>query len=420
MITITKERLLTIKQWRETYGPGSNVVLPAEEAEELARIALTSLEAEPVAYIFKHPAGKLFWALTDESNKEQADVIPVYAAAPASVVPDNASEPLAYAYKELTPEIMRNHLAVFERYGIAPNDSSTTIQALRIALDGIERSDAMLHGAEPVSQTYKLNELAGNSPVIPGEVLSAILKVARVRADFDDFDGDRRGIGDCLDEAEQELIVTINKYASQLAAGPIAPNDVREQTAVPPVPVIQADVAQAIEKLKRKLVECNRYNYCADAVKGVEYACHAAMLQGSQPVSQTYKFPVNTPCQDAPAHIWLQTAGVWPEDGELSELTWCSHNQHHDDTLYVRADLVNGNYPVTPDGWISCSERMPEKNQNVLISVNFDSSLVEPLICSARYTGSTFRSGDATIKPGNGIEQATHWMPLPEPPQEAK
>ncbi|MES1865650.1 DUF551 domain-containing protein [Escherichia coli] len=167
MTTITKERLLTIKQWRETYGPGSNVVLPAEEAEELARIALASLEADPVAYIFKHPAGKLFWALTDESNKEQSDVIPVYAAAPASVVPDNASEPLAYAYKELTPEIMRNHLAVFERYGIAPNDSSTTIQALRIALDGIERSDAMLHGAEPVSQTYKLNQLSGNSPATP-------------------------------------------------------------------------------------------------------------------------------------------------------------------------------------------------------------------------------------------------------------
>ncbi|WP_105288564.1 DUF551 domain-containing protein [Escherichia sp. MOD1-EC5949] len=145
------------------------------------RIAQASLEAEPVAYIFKHPAGKLFWALTDESNKEQADVIPVYAAAPASVVPDNASEPLAYAYKELTPEIMRNHLAVFERYGIAPNDSSTTIQALRIALDGnhteqnLDMVDhfgdatkkAMLHGAEPVSQTYKLNELSGNSPVTP-------------------------------------------------------------------------------------------------------------------------------------------------------------------------------------------------------------------------------------------------------------
>ncbi|MCN2533650.1 DUF551 domain-containing protein, partial [Escherichia coli] len=81
---------------------------------------------------------------------------------------------------------------------------------------------------------------------------------------------------------------------------------------------------------------------------------------------------------------------------------------------------LSGNYPATPDSWISCSERMPEKNKNVLISVNFDSSLVEPLICSARYTGSTFRRGEATIKPGNGIEQATHWMPLPEPPQEVK
>lgn len=42
MSTITRERLLKIQQWRETYGPGSNVVLPAEEAEELARIALAS------------------------------------------------------------------------------------------------------------------------------------------------------------------------------------------------------------------------------------------------------------------------------------------------------------------------------------------------------------------------------------------
>ncbi|EMQ3534904.1 DUF551 domain-containing protein [Escherichia coli O157:H45] len=274
MTTITKERLLTIKQWRETYGPGSNVVLPAEEAEELARIALTSLEAEPVAYIFKHPAGKLFWALTDESNKEQADVIPVYAAAPASVVPDNASEPLAYAYKELTPEIMRNHLAVFERYGIAPNDSSTTIQALRIALDGIERSDAMLHGAEPVSQTYK--------------------------------------------------------------------------------------------------------------------------------------FPVNTPCQDAPAHIWLQTAGVWPEDGELSELTWCSHNQHHDDTLYVRADLVNGNYPVTPDGWISCRERMPPQDDWILIYSNHGEYM------AGQVQGEYVELSDGTL---SWLGNALYWMLLPEPPQ---
>ncbi|HAK6968975.1 TPA: molecular chaperone DnaJ, partial [Salmonella enterica] len=55
------------------------------EQMELARIALVSLDAEPVAYIFKHPAGELFWALTDKSNKGQNDVIPVYAVPPASV-----------------------------------------------------------------------------------------------------------------------------------------------------------------------------------------------------------------------------------------------------------------------------------------------------------------------------------------------
>lgn len=60
-----------------------------EEELELARIALASLEAEPVAYIFKHPAGRLFWSLTDESNKGQSDVMPVYTTPPAPVsVPD--------------------------------------------------------------------------------------------------------------------------------------------------------------------------------------------------------------------------------------------------------------------------------------------------------------------------------------------
>lgn len=47
--TITRERLAKIKSWRETYGAGSNVMLPAEEAEELARIALAAMDSEPVA-----------------------------------------------------------------------------------------------------------------------------------------------------------------------------------------------------------------------------------------------------------------------------------------------------------------------------------------------------------------------------------
>lgn len=132
----------------------------------------------------------------------------------------------------------------------------------------------------------------------------------------------------------------------------------------------------------------------------------------AEPVSQTYKLPVNTPCQDAPAHIWLQTAGVWPEDGELSELTWCSHNQHHDDTLYVRADLVNGNSPVTPDGWISCSERMPKETGDIIV---VSDGIVMSGISYSRRDG--FYIAALEYDDDEPIGGVTHWMPLPEPPQ---
>ncbi|HHZ8906092.1 TPA: DUF551 domain-containing protein [Escherichia coli] len=212
---------------------------------------MASLEADPVAYIFKHPAGKLFWALTDESNKEQPDVIPVYAAPPVPVVPEEKTMP--------------NPLKMY--------------------------------------------------------AVDAVAAIAEVRG----------------------------------------------------------------------------WN-----------SCRAAMLHGAEPVSQTYKLPVNTPCKDAPAHICLQTAGVWPEDGELSELTWCSHNQHHDDTLYVRADLVNGNSPVTPDGWISCSERMPDKLIPVMVMYE------DGEMWSAMWNGNRWDDGTEYPDP----HSVTHWREMPAAPQQ--
>ncbi|WP_449540977.1 DUF551 domain-containing protein [Enterobacter ludwigii] len=150
--------------------------------------------------------------------------------------------------------------------------------------------------------------------------------------------------------------------------------------------------------------------------------CRAAMPQGAKPVKTAYKLPANTPCKEAPEHIWLQTAGVWPENGEFSELTWCSDNQHQDDTLYVRADVVAGNSPVVPDGWVACSERMPESDDFVYIWPRPDFGVE---LHVAQY--GKFDKRDAgwyaqLYEQNYGIEyypiKVTHWMALPAAPQQ--
>ncbi|EPD5021574.1 DUF551 domain-containing protein [Shigella flexneri] len=68
----------------------------------------------------------------------------------------------------------------------------------------------------------------------------------------------------------------------------------------------------------------------------------------------------------------------------------------------------DSNSPVTPDGWIPVSERMPEPYEYVLVTDGFDG-------CEVMRVNTDGYWGPAkSLYPG-GI---THWMPLPEPPQE--
>ncbi|HHQ8951402.1 TPA: DUF551 domain-containing protein [Escherichia coli] len=76
------------------------------------------------------------------------------------------------------------------------------------------------------------------------------------------------------------------------------------------------------------------------------------------------------------------------------------------------------NSPVTPDGWISCSDLMPEDTKMLLafsqgeIVAAYWNWVVNP-IDYKKYRAFTYLSG-------NILDDVTHWMPLPEPPQEAK
>ncbi len=131
MTTITKERLLTIKEWRETYGPGSNVVLPAEEAEELARIALASLEAKPVAWMRDDADGREYNARNEFSGGGGG--VPLYATPPVPVVPEEKPIP--------------NPLSMYAVDAVAAIAEVRGWNACRAA---------MLHSAEPASNHEEL------------------------------------------------------------------------------------------------------------------------------------------------------------------------------------------------------------------------------------------------------------------------
>ncbi|WP_425535205.1 DUF551 domain-containing protein [Escherichia coli] len=218
------------------------------------------MEADPVAYIFKHPAGKLFWALTDESNKEQPDVIPVYADSPAPVVPD-----------EIDVNDVPRAVTYFKTHRDCYADGWNACHA------------AMLQGSQPVSQTYNLPELI--------EGMEVSIDVSTCDADLG------------------------NRYFGT--------------------------VTEALE---------------LDTAKNG----YILLVQDAEPNFD-----------------------------------------------------VNGNSPVTPDGWISCSERMPNE-EDVLV---YCSDTKEQMV--------GFHKGKGLFQffYMNGVEgvcEPSHWMPLPEPPQEVK
>ncbi|EAC1462248.1 DUF551 domain-containing protein [Escherichia coli] len=68
-----------------------------------------------------------------------------------------------------------------------------------------------------------------------------------------------------------------------------------------------------------------------------------------------------------------------------------------------------GNYPVTPDGWISCSERMPAQDDWILIYSKHGEYM------AGQVQGEYVELSDGTL---SWLGNALYWMPLPEPPQE--
>ncbi|EBO4934672.1 hypothetical protein DO259_21795 [Salmonella enterica] len=72
---------------------------------------------------------------------------------------------------------------------------------------------------------------------------------------------------------------------------------------------------------------------------------------------------------------------------------------------------VNGSSPVTPDSWISCSERMPAQDDWILIYSKHGEYM------AGQVQGEYVELSDGTL---SWLGNVLFWMPLPEPPKGAK
>ncbi|EFC5364234.1 DUF551 domain-containing protein [Escherichia coli] len=148
-------------------------------------------------------------------------------------------------------------------------------------------------------------------------------------------------------------------------------NGTIEVYAAPPVPVVPEEKPMP-NPLKM---------YAVDAVAAIAEvrgwnACRAAMLQGKseQPQNAQQNIPENIP---------------------------------------------GGNSPVTPDGWIGCSERMPNDKQYVWCWGK-SYGWTECDTFEGYYDWSRNKWWAVTDDGEEPASKVTHWMPLPEPPQEVK
>ncbi|MBB9639130.1 DUF551 domain-containing protein [Escherichia coli] len=285
MITITKERLLTIKQWRETYGPDSNVVLPAEEAEELARIVLASLEAEPVLY--------------------QSCTRPTW----------NSGVPWT-EWKERSRECYEDDL----RFTDTPDHAGWI---------------------------YKCRKLYTTPPApIALEAIENAIEYIRSIAfhiDEDDYHG--------------KHIAYFMRQALAWLEGHSCSDDRLGKADNQPV----------------------RGNQAAESNRGNEWT-------GNPDIDN--------------AIIMLD---------RIDTLESCDDDRIEAVKTVLRR--LAGNYPVTPDGWISCSERMPPQDDWILIYSKHGEYM------AGQVQGEYVELSDGTL---SWLGNALFWMPLPEPPQEAK
>ncbi|HGP3871503.1 TPA: DUF551 domain-containing protein [Klebsiella pneumoniae] len=208
------------------------------------------------------------------------------------------------------------------------------------------------------------------APVVPDDVLKALQKVARIRLDMDGFDGDRRGIADCLCDAEEALIEVVNRRAAMFNH-----------------PEQHLDMVDHSGDVNEKGGDGNSQVIpdgwtCNDKANAA-----LMMLDRIETVD-----PVDDDRIDGIKRIVRELAAA----------------PHDTPALNSVQSVV-----TVPGKWIPVSERMPEEGGRYWCYVEEQNSLGK-----SHYQWNCSWNGDVwSDKALTG--RVTHWMPLPAAPQEA-
>lgn len=398
MSTISKERLIKIQQWRETYGPGSNVVLPAEEAEELARIALASLEAEPAIHrwrrVTSEPYGPYPWHYGDFIGfSKPVDGIEdeyFYSAPPE---PANA-EPVAWLWSH------RKHPS--EVSLVRPEDderaegahwSGWSCQALYAAPPApvsvpaaMEMDDdfdsAFEHGKAVGWNAYRAAMLQGSQPVsnrdeLPEDVstvLAESYQVVGVMAEalgiFDDA-----AVQKVMDNLSQQKLVHSDVLPFSLPTGSSA------------VTVSDEHVRYESNAGGNLWIQCSKQKYEKMKLAGMLTRVLYERSQNSQ-----QNIPENIPTLREAVDT-IRSSGI------------------SIDAEKIQAERDSVNCPAIPDCWVACSERMPPEYEPVYI---FHPDYGVSQYVWYDHQEDAFVWDDETRF--RELESVSHWMAMPAPP----
>lgn len=247
--TITRERIQRIIRAIDSEAYDEEEIrewLSSDEIMELSRMALAAMDSEPVAWTWHY---REQWHVTNDKCRAEfvatdgdVAVLPLYRH--AQPVPEREQVRSAHAewsqatFGNVGPVGPLKHLSKEALEAAAePGDLSEWADMQFLLWDAQRRAgitdeqitQAMIEKLAvnkqrewpvPKDGEPRLHIKEQPAPVVPQDVLEALQKVARIRLELNDFDGDRRGIADCLGDAEEALIEVVNRRAAMLAAAP--------------------------------------------------------------------------------------------------------------------------------------------------------------------------------------------------------